>query len=626
MTISEDTVKRIKDKMVIEEVVQDLITLSKKGINLIGLCPFHSEKTPSFYVSPSKQICKCFGCSKGGDAIFFLMEGQKMSYPEALKHLANKYNIPLEEESKVFVLPEWRNKTDLSEKIVKWFESRKISQKTLLRAKVTEGVHFMPQLEKEVNTVQFNYFRDDVLTNVKYRDNQKNFALHPKSELIYYNIDSVKGKKEVFIVEGEMDALSLIEAGYDNETRGVVSVPNGASVKNNNTAYVDNSISLFEKIKTIYIAVDNDIVGRKLRDELADRYGKDRCKFIEWKDKKDANDVLKEYGIQGVIDCCSSAQNFPVEGIYTVSDFGYEIDDMYVNGLDRGVSTKLWDFPLRFVLGYMTVITGIPGMGKSAFVDEITLRLLIHNGWKGAYYSPENRPTQLHFSKLARHLTGKHWDGDNKMTPEDYKQVKDFLDKKVFFILPEKDFTLKSICDKALEAKLKYGIKWFVIDAWSKLEHLGGNDPAYIGRELNYLSEFCKANQLHCIMVAHPTKIEKDKRTDEYPVPTLYNISGGAMFYNMFDNGLSIYVNWKTGEVEVHRQKIKFDHWGWKGMSKYKFDETSLRYYNELHPETKNWITGLEIVKPPPPPTIQEKLFETNEIISEPGPSEDEPF
>jgi DNA primase len=81
----------------IEEVVADFVNLKKRGTNFVGLCPFHTEKTPSFHVSPSKGIYKCFGCGKGGDAVSFIMEHEKFNYPEALRHLANKYNVAIEE-------------------------------------------------------------------------------------------------------------------------------------------------------------------------------------------------------------------------------------------------------------------------------------------------------------------------------------------------------------------------------------------------------------------------------------------------------------------------------------------------------------------------------------------------
>ncbi len=95
--INKETVDRIIETADIADVVQDFVNLKKRGTNYLGLCPFHNEKTPSFTVSPSKGIFKCFGCGKGGNAINFIMEHEHLSYPEALRYLANKYNIEIEE-------------------------------------------------------------------------------------------------------------------------------------------------------------------------------------------------------------------------------------------------------------------------------------------------------------------------------------------------------------------------------------------------------------------------------------------------------------------------------------------------------------------------------------------------
>ena len=96
--ISKDTIQTIIETSRVEEVVGDFVTLKKRGANFLGLCPFHNEKTPSFTVSPAKGIYKCFGCGKAGGSINFIMEHEHYSYPEALKYLAKKYNVEIEED------------------------------------------------------------------------------------------------------------------------------------------------------------------------------------------------------------------------------------------------------------------------------------------------------------------------------------------------------------------------------------------------------------------------------------------------------------------------------------------------------------------------------------------------
>lgn len=95
--IDQATIDRILDAAQIVDVVSEFVTLRRRGVNYIGLCPFHNEKTPSFSVSPSKGVCKCFSCGKGGNVVHFIMEHEQLSYYEALKWLARKYNIEIKE-------------------------------------------------------------------------------------------------------------------------------------------------------------------------------------------------------------------------------------------------------------------------------------------------------------------------------------------------------------------------------------------------------------------------------------------------------------------------------------------------------------------------------------------------
>ena len=95
--IDQDTIQRIFDTADIYDVISDFVNLKKRGVNYVGCCPFHDEKTASFTVSPSKGIYKCFGCGKGGNVINFIMEHEQMTYVEALRYLGMRYNIPIEE-------------------------------------------------------------------------------------------------------------------------------------------------------------------------------------------------------------------------------------------------------------------------------------------------------------------------------------------------------------------------------------------------------------------------------------------------------------------------------------------------------------------------------------------------
>jgi len=95
--IDSQTIERIQDTAQIVDVVSDFVTLRRRGVNFVGLCPFHDDRTPSFYVSPAKNICKCFACGEGGSSVHFIMKHEQLSYYEALKFLAKKYNIEVVE-------------------------------------------------------------------------------------------------------------------------------------------------------------------------------------------------------------------------------------------------------------------------------------------------------------------------------------------------------------------------------------------------------------------------------------------------------------------------------------------------------------------------------------------------
>lgn len=137
-------------------------------------------------VNLDKKVWRCNHCGWSG---FLKNEIQKVEYKK----------------------PIWHNKTDINEKVVQWFEKRGITQKTLLKTRITDGLEWMPQTQKEENTINFNYFRNSELVNVKYRDAKKNFKLYKDAELIFYNLDSIKDTDRCFIVEGEIDCLTLIE-------------------------------------------------------------------------------------------------------------------------------------------------------------------------------------------------------------------------------------------------------------------------------------------------------------------------------------------------------------------------------------------------------------------------------
>jgi DNA primase len=276
--IKANTVRTVMDTAQIEDVVKDYVNLKRSGSNMIGLCPFHNEKTPSFVVSPGKNIFKCFGCSRGGDPVRFIMEHEGFSFPEAIKHLARKYNIEIELQENpeqyreeemlresLFIINEYAGKyfedqlwnSDHGRNIaLSYFKERGFLDGTIkkfqlgfapesergftLRA-VNEG--YKEELLKQAGvTSQYgkDFFRNRVMFPIRNLSGKiigfggrilSSSAKGPKyintSETTLYNKrkvlfglyearDSVRKEKKCLLVEGYTDVLSLHQSGIEN--------------------------------------------------------------------------------------------------------------------------------------------------------------------------------------------------------------------------------------------------------------------------------------------------------------------------------------------------------------------------------------------------------------------------
>ena len=261
--IKPESIENLKSIIDIVDVVGNYVQLKKQGSNYIALCPFHSEKTPSFVVSPSKQIYHCFGCSASGDAIKFIMEIEKLSYPEAIEKLANMYNFKLEYTSSSSTL-----KVDILEKVnafyiqelyknsfayeylkqrgindstiekfalgyapssleqFKFFKNANLNKNELITLGVLSENGEYPRLIERITFPIFSSsgkiiaFGGRTITNhpAKYI-NFTNTKIFNKSKTFYglnFAREHILRKKEAIIVEGYMDVIMLHQAGFTN--------------------------------------------------------------------------------------------------------------------------------------------------------------------------------------------------------------------------------------------------------------------------------------------------------------------------------------------------------------------------------------------------------------------------
>lgn len=501
---------------------------------------------------------------------------------------------------KQYIIPEWRNKTKLTDKAVKWFESRMISQDTLNKMKIFSDNEWMPQFEKECECMCFPFFVDEKQVNIKFRGPKKSFKLVSGAELVWYNFNALKENKEIIICEGEMDALTWIENGYDN----VLSVPNGA---NKNPEYLDNSIKLFDNIEKIYLATDADTKGIELRDELIRRLGAEKCNLISFKQYKDSNEYFIGYGGIEFKKLLEESKPVPIDGIVKISSLYDEIVDLYENGVQPGlkIQNDSIDKYITWELGRLAIVTGVPGSGKSEFVDYLVSRLNLLHGWKAAYFTPENYPLKYHYRKIHEKYSGKHFDKSTDTT--DFDNIFNYLESNYYYIMNEDDMKVDTIIKAAKSLVVQNGIKILVIDPYNKLEHqYKDSETQYISRFLDKITNFAKFNNVLVFLVVHPRKMQRGE------VPTLYDISGSANFYNKTDYGFTVHrkrdneTNLMINEVEIYWQKIKFKNLGEQGVSELRYNYNNGRFESKKH-DVDHWDNSNWLYK-----KVENEVIETN--------------
>ena len=459
------------------------------------------------------------------------------------------------------------NLNEVSTKVEEWFDKRGISKHTLRALQVSEGSEFMPQTGKQENTIQFNYYMGDQLINVKYRDGRKNFKLYKGAEKVFYNINSIVGYDWCVITEGEIDVLALHEAGIKN----AISVPNGATLNNNNLDYLDNCIDYFDDKQKIILAVDADEPGQMLKQELVRRLGAEVCFLVDFNGEKDANDYLLKYGADDLRDAIHTARPVPLENVSTLKDVEDELRDFVKNGFKPGYQIGIENFDKIFstYTGQFITVTGIPSSGKSDFVDQMVVGYNNLYGWKTAYASPENQPVYLHAHKLMR----KHWQDmprTDDIGNDKWQQVTDHVNDNYFFIDMDK-YSLESVLRKGAELVKRKGIKCLVLDPFNKIRDTEAKSDDVNRYTMDYLAKieaFCKKYDVLTFIVAHPTKMYKgqDGKIEE---PTMYNIKGGGEWYDASYHGLLVHRDYEAKTTKVKVLKVKFQNLGENGAESY---------------------------------------------------------
>ena len=541
-----------------------LFKLEDVGINTGGrtgeiktLCPkcSHTRKKkndPCLSVNTIELVWNCFNCSWTNEGIQTKEAQRRSLVPNNI--VKTKKSTPYKETPL----------EDLSTGAIEFFEKRGISEEVLRREQIKVSEKWFPQTKDMHKCIAFPFFKGNKRVATKYRDHKKNMTQDAGGEKCFYRFDEMKIGKNIYITEGEIDALTLVECGFSD---GVTSVPDGApnptanNLDNKFSYFTEEAMKIFDDAERVYLVVDNDENGRFLESELKRRIGVHKCLLVDYPvGCKDINDVLLKLGHDAVSNVIENAELMPIDGVKTFRDFKQQIKDMRDGVIDNYYETGCDDMDkhLKIKTGQLNIVTGSPGCGKSEWVDEIMVNTVKQYGLKWIIFTPENNPPNVYFRKLASKYCGKSFDelSDNEVDIST-EHLSDHI--QLLVDSEDEDISIDYLLNRVKEAVFRHGIKGVVLDPWNEiLNESGAREDLYISKVLRRIKRFSRKYELTFWIVAHP-KNPKMLNDGSYPRITAYDIVGGYAWFAKADNLFSLWrdKNNLKKPVEVNIQKIK---------------------------------------------------------------------
>lgn len=476
--------------------------------------------------------------------------------------------------------------SNLQEPHYEFLKSRGISRETADKMKLFSAEKYFVKLGKTSPAIGFPYYRDGALTAAKYRCiEDKDFTQDAGGAHDFFGIDLVDKTKPLVIVEGEIDALTAMEAGIEN----CVSVPSGAPLKvadgkvmaseDKRFSYVWNAIDILNAVPYIVIATDNDTPGQALAEELARRIGKAKCRLTKF-EAKDLNDAFKQGGSELVKEIIDRAEPYPVEGLSTAAKFEERLNDLWKRGNGTGFSTGYSNLDQIYTVvpGQLTVVTGYPSHGKSNLVDQLMVNLARQHDWKFAICSFENQP-EIHISRFMEIYEKKRFfEGSARMTEAEKERAFSWVKEHFLFLDSEsaEPATIDSILERGKAAVARLGIRGMVIDPYNYIEMKRGDgaETEAISNMLTRIQAFAKAFGVHVWFVAHPAKV--NRAGTELPRPDGMSISGSMAWWAKADCGMTVHRT--EHAVEVAIWKCRYRWVGTQGETKLSYDKVTGTY------------------------------------------------
>lgn len=459
--------------------------------------------------------------------------------------------------------------TKISDAATAWAKSaRKISEATLGLLGVESATVFFPDAGDKLDALVFHY--PDGWKARAFP--AKHFVAGKGFKLSFWNIERVLRAlpAKVYIVEGELDACALVEAGISPDW--VLSVPNGAKTRpaddpkeQRGYDYVTTALQAgLSRVKQIVWCGDADEAGHALRADMVRLFGAARFAFVDWPEGcKDANDMLRTDGAEPLLDLVTNgALPWPINGIYRLNEMPEPPAlTLWSPGFPQ------WENKVLLAPRTLSVVTGHPGHGKTAMWQQIWYQVVREYGLPVCVASFETR-AKPHIRRQIRTLISGKLERD--MSAEDRQSADAWInDRYLFLSHPDQRPTLDWFMDMAEVAVVRHGARIIVLDPWNRLEASrtpNESETEYIGRCLRALHGFAHDMNCHVQILAHPSKMEHARRGQP---PMLEDISGSKNWDNMVDQGFVVHrpvvfdgTSRKTEATLFHR-KARFEELGY---------------------------------------------------------------
>lgn len=489
--------------------------------------------------------------------------------------------IPLTRPTPVIVTNE------LQQQHYDFLATRGISKQTADNAQLFSEEKYFARLGKTSDSIAFPYYKGGKLVAAKYRSiESKDFTQSGGGAQDFFNIDSIDPSKPIVIVEGEIDALTLIEAGVEN----VLSVPSGAPMKvvdgkvdaseDRKFAFVWAAHEILKNAPYVVIATDTDSAGQALAEELARRIGKDKCRVAKF-EYKDLNEAFLDKGADLVREIIAKAEPYPVAGLSQASKFEERLNDLWGRGTGKGSSTGYSNVDQIYTVaqGQLTIVTGYPSSGKSNFIDQLMVNLGQAHDWKFAVCSFENQP-EVHISRLMELKTGRRFfEGSHRMTDLDKTESFQWVNDHFIFLDSEtvEPSTIEHILERAAVAVARLGIRGLVIDPYNYIDNKSNtSETEFISSMLTRVQAFAKMYGVHVWFIAHPAKFTRSNM--DLPRPDGMSISGSMAWWAKADCGITVHRT-KTNDVEIAVWKCRYRWVGTNGETKLGYNKVTGSYF-----------------------------------------------